>query len=71
MPPKAFLGDEDAAEREGIRPFDFQLARTLGRTVAELGEMNEREYLHWNRFLAVEASQQELEHKAANARMGR
>jgi hypothetical protein len=67
---KAFLGDEAAAEREGIVLFDFQLAERLRRTVAELGEMSEREYMHWHRYLSVKQQQREMAEAAAAARMG-
>lgn len=61
MPPKAFLGDEDAGAREGIVPFEFQLADRLRCTVRELRErLDEREYLHWHRYLSVEAQSKEL-----------
>jgi hypothetical protein len=69
MPQKAFLGDEDAGAREDIRPFDFQLARELGKTLTELADMPEREYQHWYRFLSVEASAKEMHERAAAARM--
>jgi len=70
MPPKAFLGDEDAAAREGINPFDFQLAAMLHRTVAELhATLSQREWLHWTRYVAVRQQNQEMADAAAAARM--
>lgn len=69
MPPKAFLGDEDAGERESIRPFDFELAERLRCTVRELGErIDEREYLHWHRYFQVKAQSQEMAIAEAEAR---
>jgi hypothetical protein len=71
MPPKAFLGDQDAAERAGIQPLDFVLARMLACTVAELQErMSLLEWMHWSRFIAVEKQSQELAQRAAAARAG-
>jgi hypothetical protein len=70
MPRKAFLGDEDAAAREGIHPFDFVLAARLHCTVEELHQrMSQREWLHWSRYLAVKAQNEEMADAAAAARM--
>jgi hypothetical protein len=71
MPPKAFLGDEDAAAREGIHPTDFVLAERLGRTVAELrATISQREWMHWDRYLRVKQQNAEMADAAAAARMG-
>lgn len=71
MPPKAFLGDEAAADRTGIHPLDFMLARIIGCTVAELHDrMSMREWVYWSRFLRVEAQTQELADRTAAARFG-
>lgn len=69
MPPKAFLGDGDAADREGIHPLDFELAAMLGCTVAELQDrMTAREWLHWSRYLGVKRQNEELAARRAGAR---
>ena len=47
------------------------LAEKLGRTLGELGEMPNREYMHWSRYLGVKASQRELNEAAAAAKMRR
>ncbi len=68
MPPKAFLGDQGAADRYGIHPLDFELARIVGCTVAELQErMTMREWVAWSRKLGVEAQSRELAAKRMGA----
>ena len=66
------LGDEDAAKREGIEPFEFQLAEKFGCTVRELRErIDEREYLHWHRYYGVKAQNEEMAAAEADARARR
>jgi len=61
MPPKAFLGDQESAERYGIHPLDFELAKIIGCTVDELQKrMSMREWVAWSRKLGVEAQSREL-----------
>lgn len=50
-------------------PFEFQLAELLRCTVAELrGRISQREFMHWSRYLAVKAQNEEMEIARAEAR---
>lgn len=41
-------------------PFDFVLAEALGKTLAEVGAMPNREYLAWRAFYKWRRAQQDL-----------
>jgi hypothetical protein len=56
VPPKAIATDPTLK-------FEFFLAEKLSRTVAELREMSNDEFLHWQAYYALEAQQIELESK--------
>jgi len=57
MPPKAYLEFEDP---ESGAEFEFFLASKLHRTVAELDEMDNAEFVKWNVYFARKAQMEEL-----------
>lgn len=63
MPPKAFLEGGEVAH-------EYAVAYRLRKTVAEIHEMDNHEFVRWTRFLGVMAQTQELEAKQASARAG-
>lgn len=57
MPPKgAYLEFEE----NGDAAFEFQLAEHLHKTVAEIGEMPNDEYVRWYVWLGIKAQKAEL-----------
>jgi hypothetical protein len=64
MPPKViYLTMESQPELE----FEFYLAQKLGRTVAELRQMSQAEFVGWSVYYGRKAQREEL----AQARSGR
>lgn len=57
MPPKArYLEFESRPDLE----FEFFLAQKLGRTVAELREMDNEEFMYWAMYYQRKAQREEL-----------
>lgn len=55
---------EDDSDAE----FEFFLAETLGRTVVELGEMSNDEFVRWAVYFGRKAQRQDIEAKKAKGR---
>jgi hypothetical protein len=55
----AYLEFESSADAE----FEFFLAEHLHKTVAEIGEMSNEEFMRWNVYLGRKAQMAELEAK--------
>ena len=46
-----------------LDPFDFVLAEAIGKTIAEIGAMSNREYLSWRAFHVYRNAMRELASK--------
>lgn len=65
MPPKAAVLDfEENPDKE----FEFFLAQKLSRTVAEMREMSNEEFVYWGMYYARIAQREELEALKAKSR---
>lgn len=51
-------------------PFDYVLARDLGRTVDELRQMSQAEYVEWRAFYNWQAAMDEFRDRVQAARRG-
>jgi hypothetical protein len=52
-------------EADPALEFSYFLAQQLGRTVAEVGEMSNEEFVGWSVYYARKAQREELERKRA------
>ncbi len=52
---------------EEMDTFDFVLALDLGRTIAELSAMPQREYIAWRAYYVYRAAMADFERKKAGA----
>lgn len=54
-----------------VDTFDFQLARDLGRSLAEVRQMAQGEFVEWRAFYAWEAAMVDFSRRVQAARNGR